>query len=527
MPLAQSRDLAITRLGAGELRDRIASGELSAAEVVEAHIRRIEAVNPRLNAVVVPLFDQARTQAQAADAARQRGEPLGPLHGVPVTIKEMFDVAGTPTTLGLTTRAAVKAAADAAPVARLRQAGAIVLGKTNVPQFGMMYESDNPVYGRTNNPWDLGRAPGGSSGGEAAIVAAGGSPLGLGSDGGGSIRHPCHSCGVHGFKPTTGRLTFRGHPISANYPVEYAQPGPIARHVADLDLLLRVLAAPGQEVIDPTVAPAAWPDPSAVRIDGLRVGWYTYDGLYQVAPGLRRAVHEAAAALRAMGAQVAEFEPPEVGEAWRIYLGRLWADGGDTVRELARGGPQDWRMRRILLGLGLPTLFRRPLPWLCERLGRPFEARLYRALPRRRLAVTEYLRLMADQAAYRVRFLAALDAARLDVLLSPPHGLPALTHGAEYGAVGGCYTLLYNLLGMPAGVVAAIRVRPGEESDRDARKDRLEAFSAAVEKGSAGLPVGVQVAARPWRDDVALAVMAALEAHFRKQPDYPGWPPLE
>jgi fatty acid amide hydrolase len=526
MPGVQSRDVEITRLAAGELRERIAAGALSAAEVVEAHIRRIEAVNPRLNALVVPLFDQARSQAKAADAGRERGEPLGPLHGVPVTIKEMFDVAGTPTTFGLTTRATVLAGADAPQVARLRQAGAIVLGKTNVPQLGMMCESDNPVYGRTNNPWDLGRAPGGSSGGEAALIAAGGSPLGLGSDGGGSIRHPCHSCGVHGFKPTTGRLTFRGHAISANYPLEYAQPGPIARHVADLDLMLRVLAAPGQEALDPTVAPAAWPDPSAVRIDGLRVGWYTHDGLYRAAPALRRAVREAAGALGELGAHVEEFDPPDAGEAWRIYAGRMWADGGDTVRELVRGGPQDWWMRQALLCLGMPTALRRPLRWLFERLGRPFEARLYRTLPRRRLAVKDYLRLMEDQGAYRVRFLAALDAARLDVLLCPPHGLPALTHGAEYGVVGSCYTLLYNLLGMPAGVVAATRVRPGEESDRDAKQDRLEALSAAVERGSTGLPVGVQVAARPWRDDAALAVMAALEAHFRNQPDYPVRPPL-
>src|SRR5262249_51879403 len=148
-------------------------------------------------------------------------------------------------------------------------------------------------------------------------------------------------------------------------------------------------------------------------------------------------------------------------------------------------------------------------------------------LPRRRLAVKDYLRLLEDQTAYRTHFLAALDAARLDVLLCPPHGLPALTHGAEDGAVGGCYTLLFNLLGMPAGGAGATRVRPGEESDRDAKKDRLEAQSAAVEKESTGLPVGVQVAASPWRDDVVLAVMAALEAHFRDQPDYPLWPLLE
>jgi fatty acid amide hydrolase len=508
------------------LRQLIARGELSAREVLEAHVRRIEAVNPRLNAVVVPLFDQARAAAKEADEARERGKPLGPLHGVPITIKEMLDVAGTPTTLGLATRAGTNAAADGPLVGRLRRAGAVILGKTNVPQLGMIYETDNPLYGRTNNPWNLDRVPGGSSGGEAAIIAAGGSPLGLGSDGGGSIRHPCHCCGIHGFKPTSGRLTILDQVPYRNYPGEFIQPGPMARHVADLDLALRLLAAPGQEAFDPTIAPAPWPDSSAVRIAGLRVGTYTYDGLFTVSPALRRAVEEASAALRERGAEVEEFQPPNVGEAWRIYVGRMYADGGAFLREVVRGSKVDWRVRQMLLGVGVPTVLRRPMRWLFERMGRRFEARLYRAIPRRTLSVTGYWRLLEDQAAYRTRFLAALDAGRFDALLCPPNGLPALTHGCYYGAVGGSYTLLYNLLGMPAGVVAATRVRPGEESDRVPGKDALEAAARAVEQGSAGLPVGVQVVARHWREDVALAVMAALEGHFRNQPDYPARPPL-
>ncbi len=159
-------------LGAEGIANRLASGDLSAREVVEEHIQRIEEVNPRLNAVVVPLFDQARNEAAAADAARSRGEPLGPLHGVPVTIKEQFLVAGTPTTVGLPGRVSHRAESDGPLVQRLRQSGAIVLGKTNVSQLLIYHESDNPVYGRTNNPWDPDRTPGGSSGGEAAIVAA-------------------------------------------------------------------------------------------------------------------------------------------------------------------------------------------------------------------------------------------------------------------------------------------------------------------------------------------------------------------
>src|SRR3954453_10334350 len=174
-PKAQSPD--ITTLGAGELAALTAAGDLSAVEAVEAQIARIEEVNPGLNAVVVKRYAEARAEAREADARRARGEALGPLHGVPVTIKDSLDVAGLPSTFGLPSRAQSQASADEAHVARLRQAGAIILGKTNVAQMLFYFEADNPLYGRTNNPWNRDRTPGGSSGGEAAIIAAGGSPL--------------------------------------------------------------------------------------------------------------------------------------------------------------------------------------------------------------------------------------------------------------------------------------------------------------------------------------------------------------
>jgi len=245
----------ISDLSAAELARQIAAGAISAREAVEAHIGRIEAVNPGLNALVVRLFDDARAQAAAADAARARGERLGPLHGVPVTIKESFDVAGTPTTAGLTHRASHRAEADAPTVARLREAGAILLGKTNVPQLLLMNESDNPLYGRASNPWNLARTPGGSSGGEAALIAAHGSPLGLGSDIGGSVRLPATACGICALKPTTGRLTTRGHfnPLEGQEAVRM-QPGPMARTVEDLALAYRILVAAGHDAADPSGA---------------------------------------------------------------------------------------------------------------------------------------------------------------------------------------------------------------------------------------------------------------------------------
>ncbi len=229
-------------LSASALAAAIARGEVSAVEAVEASIARIEAVNGKLNAVVVKRYDAARAEARAADERRARGEALGPLHGVPITVKECFDLVGTPATYGLPSRAQTLATEDDPYIQRLRAAGAIIVGKTNVPQLLLYIESDNPLYGRTNNPWNLERTPGGSSGGQAAIIAAGGSPLGLGSDIGGSIRVPSAFCGVVGMKPTAGRipdLISFGVPLGQRAIV--SQVGPLARTVDDVALALAIL----------------------------------------------------------------------------------------------------------------------------------------------------------------------------------------------------------------------------------------------------------------------------------------------
>src|ERR1051326_8912584 len=232
-------DATLTRLSASELARRIAEGHLSSKEVVEAHIRRMEAVNPRLNAVVVPLFDQARAEASRADRLRRQGTLLGPLHGVPITLKEQFMVPGTPSSVGLMSHRSQLIKREGPLVKRLRQAGAIVLGKTNLSQLLLSVSGtcENPVYGRTNNPWDLERSPGGSSGGEAAIIAAGGSPLGLGGDHGGSIRVPAHFCGLYSLLPTARRLTnldTAPYAEIAGQEATIAQPCPIARSARDL-----------------------------------------------------------------------------------------------------------------------------------------------------------------------------------------------------------------------------------------------------------------------------------------------------
>ncbi|MBD0326660.1 MAG: amidase, partial [Pyrinomonadaceae bacterium] len=448
------------------------------------------------------------------------------LHGVPITIKESFDVEGTQTTMGLSALVGKKAKADAPMVARLRAAGAIILGKTNVPQMVMFNEADNPVYGRTNNPWNLERATGGSSGGCAALVAARGTPLSLGSDIGGSLRFPANACGIHSFKPTSGRLSMLGHgTIFAGLEAVVAQPGPLAHNVEDLSLALSVLAAPGQEAFDSSIAPVPPPELEHELPEGLRVAMFTDNGFFSAAPASRRAVREAADALRARGATVEEWQPPDVKEAWHIYLGLVFGDGMSYTRRALRGSRADWRIRRMVWSAALPKIFYQLTAWQWDLLGQKRIASDARGLGH--LSVKAYWRLVDKRTRYRAAFIAALDAGRFDAIICPADGLPALRHGSSFYLSNALsYSALFNLLGMPAGVVAATRVRAGEESDRPQSFDIVEREARKVEMDSAGLPIGVQVVSRHWREDVALSVMLALEEHFKTQDDYPSHPPL-
>ncbi len=519
-----ARDL--TTLTAGELATALRGGDISAREAVEAHIRRIDEVNPKLNAVVFKRFDEALAEADAADARRKAGEVLGPLHGVPITVKECQGLKGSPWTIGLTSRNALRCPEDGPLVARLRQAGAIVLGKGNLPQFMLSVECDNPVYGRTNNPWDLGRAPGGSSGGDAAIVAAGGSALGLGGDIGGSLRNPAHVCGIHTLKPTSHRLCGVGaYDPNDRQEAMPAQSGPLARSVADLALALEVLAAPGLEDADYTVPPVPWRDPGAIDVSQLRIGYYEDNGFFPIAPAIRRAVREAAAALRARGAHVEEWKPPHFERILHCWLVFMAGDGGFTLLDAAGDSAQDYRMKRLLNIVRLHPVLRQYFKWKATRSGQRVIMTYLDDL--REISLGSYYALLEERRGLVRDVVGDMHKRGLDAILSPPAPLPALPHGStsDLGPIH-CETAYHNVLGVPAGVVAATRVRPGEESDRPETTDICLAAARRVEQGSAGLPVGVHVFARHWREDIVLAVMAELERHFRAQPDYPARPPV-
>lgn len=308
----------------------VRDGEISPLELVNAHLAQIEARNPSINAFVRIFGDEARERARILE----RGETRGLLYGVPVTIKDSFDMAGLPTRVGCPQRPETPAPRHAPAVARLLAEGAIILGRTNTPEMLARYDTDNPITGRTNNPWDLTRTPGGSSGGEAAAIAAYCSAGGVASDGGGSIRMPAHFCGIAGLKPTPGRVSGAGHTPSLGHPAGLVTSvGPMARTAMDLRLLFSVLA--GYDSQDPFSVPVPLRKPEAGRI---RIGvWEQFYGV-PVDPEIRSAVRAAAALGSAVGFELEGFEPRGLERApnlWNFFFNQWLAKGAEFTAENA------------------------------------------------------------------------------------------------------------------------------------------------------------------------------------------------
>ena len=297
----------LTYLDAAEMAGLVACGDLSPVELVQAHIDRIDDLNDELNAVVATAAD-ALDRARQAEQAVLDGQPLGPLHGVPFTIKDSIDVAGYPTTSGSLLTSRIRASADAPVVARILAAGGVLLGKTNTPEFTLWWETDNRVFGRTNNPWSQDRTSGGSSGGEAAAVASGMSPLGIGSDSGGSIRVPAAYCNIFGLKPTHGRVPMTGHvPYTL---LQHTHIGPMARSARDIALVLGVIEGPdGRDHYAVPASPTRTPDLSG-PIAAKRIGYYAQGPVSPIAAEVQGTVRKAAEALESLGCAVEEVELP-------------------------------------------------------------------------------------------------------------------------------------------------------------------------------------------------------------------------
>ena len=499
----------LVQLGAAELARRIARREVTSSAVVEAHLRRIEQVNPQINAIVLPRFEAARQEAEAADRAVAVGQPLGPLHGVPITVKECFHVPGMPSTIGLTNRIGLLDTDENVLVARLRAAGAVLLGKTNVPQLMVWHESDNPVYGRTNSPLDLDRSAGGSSGGEAAAIAAYCSPLGLGNDLGGSIRVPASWNGLFGFKPTSFRLSnvgttgaFRGLLVMVT------QGGPLARNVEDCELTFKILVGDHSGI---DVAPVPLRDSQQVAIGGMKLAAWDDDGYFPACASARRAVQEAARALEEQGANVEWLKPARIAEIMELYYSIIGSDGGRDARRMVVGSKVDHRVARMLWMAGMPRTARWGIVQALLMAGQKWQASLV-SVARARTAA-EFWELCERLGDLVSVFQDEVFVQRgIQAILSPPHAVPAIPHNTGFELLpAASYAYHANLLGLPAGVVPWTTVRVDETRTSSVARDIAVRRAEEALIGAAGLPIGVQIAAPRWREDIVLAVMRALE----------------
>lgn len=468
---AASADRPLTRQSAMDLADRLRAREVTAREVVEAHIAAIEVVNPRLNAVVVKRYDAARAEAAEADRRLAAGTDLPPLLGVPCTIKEAFAFGGLPNTSGLVSRQGLTALADAPTVARLRAAGAIPLGLTNVSELCMWYESDNRVYGRTNNAYDRTRIAGGSSGGEGAILGAGTVPFGLGADVGGSIRMPATFNGIFGHKPSPGLVPNTGqHPQAYGVSGRILGTGPMCRHAGDLMPLLRLLAGP--DGADENCVETPLGDPAAVSLQGLPVLIVEGNGLIGVEPQLVAALHRAGEALAALGARVRVGIIPGLWRTFDIWGAAMHAAGGPTFTEHLGGGTAIPRVRELAKFLAGRSAHTFPALMLA------FFEKLPAWMPRRtRWLVEEGRRLRAE----------IIERMGDGVMLYPPFaGLAPRHHRPLLRPFDFVYTALANVLELPATAVPMGLAREG-------------------------VPLGVQVMGRPGADHLTIRIAEELE----------------
>jgi len=459
---------------ASEIVRAIRAREVSAREALDAQVERCDRWNPSLRAVVATDLERAWAAAAQADDRLARGEPAGPLHGLAMTIKDSFETEGLATTSGAPELREHVPQRDADPVARLRAAGAIVFGKTNLPMYAGDWQSYNALHGTTSNPWDLGRTPGGSSGGSAAAVAAGISPLELGSDIGGSIRVPSHFCGTFGHKPTQGLVPDRGHipgPPGMLAPPDLGVSGPLGRSTEDLRLALEVLVAPGPH--DPPLVLADPPDHVVARP---RVVVHLDDPLCPPGSEVRALAEAAARALEAAGAVLVEAPVPPLADTHRLYQ----------------------RLLTAVMAAGFPEPFLRDMAAAAADPEHPLHDQAGDYV----LTHRDWLR--ANEARHRLRDRWAREVfAIADVVLAPIAPIPAFEHDTE------------------TPFRQRTLVVDGEVRDYDATMlpwpglatlPGLPATAVPVGRTATGLPVGVQLVGARWADRTCLAVAALLEA---------------
>lgn len=530
---------SLLSMTATELCKAMADGIITSEYLVRFYVARSMLANEKLNCVTEQRYVAAVEEAKVCDAERLAGggeSRIGPMHGLPVSIKEQIGQAGFDATCGACCRLFKPCSEDAVLVTLLRSAGAIPICRTNVPQLLMLPETFNLIYGTTCNPHNVNRTCGGSSGGEGALIAARASPLGLGTDVGGSIRIPAALNGICGFKPTVDRLSYRGVavPRLANETGQRevrSSPGPMARCVDDLELAMAVLCRSDMYHADPTIPPMPWDHAEferAARSTRLKFGYYKDDGWFTPAPACTRAVEATVAALRDAGHEVVEFPPIGIADAAKNFLSIFSAEGGmQSFIEGIEGEQLHESYAFLYLLARIPNWVRTVLAFVLRRLLNQHRmAQIMSATMR--CSAYKYWQVIVERQKLREAFLERFRAEGIDALLCPAFGLAAFSHGLSVKLNQACsYTFVFNSFNFPAGTIAVGTVRADEQWYGDERTDSIAKLAAQECRGTEGLPVGVQVVGVPWREEKCLGAMKVVESALRAAGhELPRPPPL-
>ncbi|KAI0675519.1 amidase signature enzyme [Trametes maxima] len=532
------------RATAKEIVQRISKGEWTASEVLDAYLARAALAQDLTNCLTEVFFDEARACAKALDDEFARtGKVRGPLHGVPVSFKDTFDIKGHDTTLGFSSHANYPRPEDALVVSLVRDAGGIPICKTNVPQLIFFFECQNPIWGRSLNPHSKSYTCGGSSGGEAALLAMDGSAFGWGTDIGGSLRIPASFCGIYSLKPGWGRVSMTG--VQGTWPgFEGIRTvaGPMGRSVDDIELGARLVFGKQGSEFDP--APLPYRDPEMPT--KLRFGFYLSDNYVKPSPASQRAVRETVEALRRAGHECVEFEVPQARRAMEIFIGLTAADKYRTLSADLGDDPLVSGLRAR--ALGSECWLRNAVAWA---VGKIYKDDVFPGTMRASCekSVEEYHRLVRRRDEYaRVFYREVWDKHGFDGLIAPVLAMPGLPHGSvQFLSPLACLDLLYNVVESPVGTVPVTRVRASDVptaewtdprvgrghgspflerllygkppraaaaagSDKD-RKDKERSGGGGFYDAEkmAGLPVGVQVVGRRWEDEKVIEMMRVVD----------------
>ncbi|XP_052657434.1 vitamin D3 hydroxylase-associated protein-like isoform X2 [Harpia harpyja] len=507
---------AILSLSLMELTERLREGSLSPRTVLYTYLEKALEVTQQTNCLR-HFIPECEEQLQEI----QRQKEKGLLYGIPVSIKDHISHKGHLSTCGLVQCLDTPVQEDSVLVKVLKSQGAIPFAMTNVPQSLFNYDCSNPIFGQTLNPLNHQKSPGGSSGGEGALIAGGGSILGIGSDVGGSIRLPSSFCGLCGLKPTAERLSLSG--VSGSVSGILAVPwvlGPMARDVDSLALCMKALLCQEMFQLDPTVPPIPFNEEVYSSSARLRVGYYDTDGYFPLPPCMRRAVRETREALQAAGHQLVPFSPPRIHYVMtELFLKTFFADGGRAWLDVFTGGIVDPSLKSQVNSCKIPRLGKKLLALILKPLF-PRLADYLSALGGMR-SVKEMWNHHHQIEAYRTEFIARWRELRLDVVLCPVLG-PAFTTGyAGKLLTAISSTMLYNVLNFPAGVVPVSTVTEADEEELKLYQGYCDdpwdqALKQAV-AGAVGLPVAVQCVALPWREELCLRFMKEVETLGREK----------